>query len=71
MNRQDYQLIADWVQANTHMLELRDELTGERLPNQLAFKRATDAIANLADRLEQGNPNFNRDKFLETCGVQA
>lgn len=28
------------------------------------------AVVDLADRLEQNNPRFDRDKFLKACGFR-
>ena len=54
MTRKDYVLIAEVIATSWH-----------------ASADSKNAIANnMADALEGTNPLFNRDKFLDACGVK-
>lgn len=60
LKQKDYELIA---MANLNALEDAANL---------AERAGALAVANnLADRLEQANPKFNRSKFLQACGLEA
>jgi hypothetical protein len=57
MTRKDYQLIAE-VFANFGKIVVLEETIG------------IDIALNLADALQADNPRFNRDRFLDACGVK-
>lgn len=58
MRKKDYELIA---MANLNALQDAANL---------AERAGALAVANnLADRLEQANPKFDRSKFLASCGL--
>lgn len=56
--RQHYKAIAEIVKKNTAR-------TGEIM---VYIKRA-DVVCDLADYFAQDNPRFDRDRFLEACGL--
>ena len=57
MTRKDYQLIADVFANFGKMIELEETI-------------GADLARNLADALQADNPRFNRDRFLDACGVK-
>jgi hypothetical protein len=54
MTRKDYKLIAEVIAVN-----MFDSYEGK-----------VDLVDNLANKLEQDNPRFDRARFLEACGVK-
>ena len=54
MTRKDYQLIADVIAVNWFG----------------SAELKADLANNLADKLEQDNPRFDRARFLTACGVK-
>ena len=60
MNRKDYQLIADALRANWELIAGVD-------PVRDAIH--ADYCRSVADALAQGNPRFDRKRFLDACGV--
>lgn len=54
MTRKDYNLIADVIAVSWF--------------GNAELK--ADLVSNLADKLEQDNPRFNRSIFLTACGVK-
>lgn len=73
MTRKDYVLMAKNVrQYRDHIVKmmnngLNDQLEGQ---NKLRLQGAEMTIILLANALEQDNPNFNRSRFLEACGLK-
>jgi hypothetical protein len=53
MTRKDYKLIAEVIAVSWFG----------------SAELRADLVNNLADKLEQDNPRFNRSRFLTACGV--
>ena len=54
MTRKDYKLIAEVIAVSWFS----------------SAELKLDLVNNLADKLEQDNPRFNRSRFLTACGVK-
>ena len=62
MTKKDYQIIADVIRAAlTSSMVTLEALTAERAVEYTAL--------DLADVFQSDNPQFNREKFLEACGI--
>ena len=57
MTRKDYVIIAEVFAHFGQMVELEETI-------------GADIARNLADALQADNPRFNRDRFLDACGVK-
>lgn len=65
MTRKDYELIAEAIrEVRSDYLEL-DELLDD--PEITVEKVLSDFIDELADRLSDENPRFNRSIFINAC----
>lgn len=60
LNRKDYKAITEIVKKNTVR-------TSEIM---VCVKRA-NMVYDLADYFAQDNPRFDRDRFLEACGLRV
>ena|SRR3990167_10242325 len=59
MTKKDYELIAGVINIRIDNSASSDEYTG-----------VADTALYLADEFEKDNPRFNRNKFLQACGVE-
>jgi hypothetical protein len=55
MTRKDYEIIADAIK-NSHEGEGSSRVIAMRIANKLS------------SHMKEGNPNFNKDKFMKACG---
>jgi hypothetical protein len=58
MTRKDYKLIAEVIAVSWF---------GSA---ELGAKLKADLVSNLADKLQQDNPRFDRERFLTACGLE-
>lgn len=64
--RQHHRAIAEIVKKNTILGECQTTLPKV----SRTYRNTQRLMANdLADYFEQGNPRFDRQKFLEACGI--
>ena len=67
MSQKHYATIADKVSSHTvsHILE------GTPAPRIVSCVEVRRFAHALADYFEQDNPRFDRERFLEACGVEV
>lgn len=61
MTKKDYELIARSLEATIRFYSRIDSLVMQRGAKQAAYE--------LADALGEDNPRFDRNKFLQACGI--
>lgn len=61
MTRKDYQLIADAITAEVNEWSDRPE----------AFAAIGHTASRIASALRRDNPRFNRERFMDACGLPA
>lgn len=68
MTKKDYELIARVFNGSKQFLQFKDD----KLSYHNGKWDEHDTLArNLAMALAQQNPNFNKSKFLEACGLEV
>ena len=67
MTRKDFQLIADVVR-NLRTFEARDAEMSEDVAHAVRWTTVAD---KLASALATTNPRFDRERFIEACGIGA
>lgn len=65
--RQHYKAIAEIVKRNTTRIHIEDVT---QISNGLPCLHP-NTIGDMADYFAQDNPHFDRQKFLEACGVSS
>lgn len=63
MTRKDYQLIARALKTQMELSRTNNEEDGKFAVINIAF--------DLVEDLAKDNPRFDRDRFLEACGVKV
>ncbi len=67
MRKKDYELIAEWLKDYSYVAEVRTD-DGEIGYSHKLYRGALDAFCT---RLEKDNPKFDRNKFLQACGIET
>jgi len=67
MTRKDYILIARIIHDNAH--RQNEAMYGLSEPSERRLTRYLIA-RDFADALQADNPRFNRNKFMQACGVE-
>ncbi len=70
MTRKDYVLIAEMIQKQlSNLPQLPTKDTAASVLSQIYGFRV--AVEGIVKALEVDNPNFDRVRFLQACGVEA
>lgn len=71
LTRKHFKGIAGCVSEVRERLD-RDKVREEHTAKEIAaMEKVLDVMSDvLADEMRQHNPNFNRDRFMEACGVK-
>ena len=69
MTRRDYYLIANAVRSQVDRRLHRDETDRAADPNMCGLNAAYMIAKELANRLAENNPEFNKVKFYKSCGL--
>ena len=66
MTRKHYRAIANAIRTERALIEA-ENLNGEKIEEQ--WEITARVAQRLATILAEDNPRFNRDTFLEACGI--
>lgn len=66
MTRKDYVLIAEVFKGSASTL-----LFDTAIETQAAYRQWRFIVKDMGDVLEANNPKFDRNKFLQACGIEV
>lgn len=70
MTKKDYELIAQVIRDRFENSQLLDRLNFTVKEVEATEATITDLAYYMSSRLAQDNPNFDRKRFLEACGIE-